>query len=74
MKILRRFKKAIKFPKSASGFLDNCIRVEFWKFPVLWGENFSSAINVLTNSPKISDLTKREVLQLNLPESNERIE
>ena len=36
-------------------------------------EYMSSAFNGLTNRPKISDLTKRDVLQLNLCQNDETI-
>ena len=59
-------KNAIKFPQKASGFLDNCIWIGCEEFSLLWQEYLSSAVDVLTKSPKILDLTKIEVLQLNL--------
>ena len=31
------------------------------------------AVNVLTSSPKISDLTKREVFKLNLSDNDEKV-
>ena len=37
-------------------------------------EHLSLAVNVLTNSPKISDLTKRELSQLNLSQDHGTIE
>ena len=68
------FENAIKFAKKVFGFLDNCIRVGGGKFFILWRKNLSSVINVLTKSPKISDLTEREVFELSLSQSDERIE
>ena len=37
-------------------------------------EHLSLAVNVLTNSPKISDLTKRELSQLSLSQDHDTIE
>ena len=31
-----------------------------------------SAVNVLTNSPKISDITKRDISKFNFPKSDEK--
>ena len=72
-KFYEDFKNAIKFPEKCFGFLDNCIRVGYGKFSVLWAENLSSVINALKNRPVISDLSKRDVFQLNLPQNYERI-
>ena len=36
-------------------------------------EHLSSEVNVSTNSPKISDVTKRDVFQLNLIHKNKSI-
>ena len=46
-------------------FLHNCIWVHCSKSSLLWREYLSSAVSVQTNSPKISDLTKRDVFPLN---------
>ena len=42
-------------------------------FCLLLGENMSSAIKLLKNSPKISCLTKRDVTQLNLSQNDKTI-
>ena len=42
---------------------DKCICIGCGKLPVLWPECLKSAVNGLTNSPKISDMTKRCVFQ-----------
>ena len=40
---------------------------------MVWREYLSSVINVLTNSVKISDQTKADFVQLNLPQIHEKI-
>ena len=40
---------------------------------VLRKEYLSSASNVLTNSPNISDITKRDIFELNFSRSDYRI-
>ena len=52
-------------------FYDKWIWTGCSKFPALWWEYLASAISVLKNSPKIPDLTKRDVLQLCVCENNE---
>ena len=53
--------------------LDNYISIGYGKFSVLRREYLSSAVSVLTNSPKISNITKRDISQLNLSRSEEAI-
>ena len=43
------------------------------KFPVLWPEYLASVANGLINSPKISDLTNRDVFQLYLFQNHEKV-
>ena len=74
LKILHEFLKHNKTERIFFVFLDNSIRVACGKFPVFLAENLSTVISVLTNNPKILDLTKREVFQLDLPQSDERKE
>ena len=45
--------------------LDNCIWIGWGKFSLLSREYLPSAVNVSANSPKISDITKRDIFQLN---------
>ena len=45
-------------------FLHNFIWIGFGKFSLLQKEYLSSSINALTNSPKISDITKRDFWNL----------
>ena len=40
---------------------------------MVWREYLSSVVNVLTNSVKISDQTKADYVQLNLPQIHEKI-
>ena len=40
---------------------------------MVWREYLSSVVNVLTNSVKISDQTKPDFVQLNLPQIHEKI-
>ena len=61
-----------KFSKSFF-FLDNFISIGCGKFSVVWRKYLSSAISLITNSPKISDITKRDIFQLHFPHSNEKI-
>ena len=44
--------------------LDNCIWSGCCSFSLLQRENLSSAISVLTNSPNISNIKKRDIFQL----------
>ena len=53
--------------------LDNYILIGYGKFSVLRREYLSSPVSVLTNSPKISNITKRDISQLNLSRSEEAI-
>ena len=68
----KRFKKAITYSKKVFSFWNKCIWNGCGKFSLLWREYLSSIVNVLTNSPKISDLTKREVSQLALSQNDEQ--
>ena len=43
------------------GYSDKCISIGRGKFPVLYREYLASAVNVLTNSPKILDLTEIDI-------------
>ena len=46
-------------------FSDKCIRKCCNKLPLLRREYFSSAVNGLTNSPKILHMTQRDSVNLN---------
>ena len=63
-----------KIEKNVFFFSDNF----FWtdcsnKFSLLQKECVSLAVYLLTNSGKISDITKREIFLLNFPQSDEEI-
>ena len=51
--------------QKAFGFLDNCIWIGCMKFSLILREYFSWAVNVLTKSPSVANLTKRDLFQLN---------
>ena len=51
-------------------FLDNCIWIGSRQFSLLGRKYFSWAVIVLTKSPKISDITKSDNFQLNIPQSD----
>ena len=66
MKIEKRNKKW----KNFLGFWDNGDWTYCGNFSQLWREYMWSAVKVLPNSKNISDLTKRDVLSLNLSWAN----
>ena len=45
-------------------FLENCFWISCGKFSLFRREYLSFPVNVLTNSPKISDITKRDIFEL----------
>ena len=59
--------------KKVFGFKNKSILIGCGEFFLLWREFLSLAVNVLTSSPKISDLTKREVFKLNLSYNDEKV-
>ena len=59
-------KKAIKNQEKGFRFWENRVCSFFWKFYILRRKYLYSAVNMLTNIPKISDLTKSDFFQLNL--------
>ena len=60
-------------------FFSECLKLDvdsrnaIKNFALLKQEYLSSTVNVLTSSPKISNVTKRDVLQLNLTYKNKKI-
>ena len=44
----------------------------FQESDLLRREYLSSAVSVLTNTPKISDITKKDIFRLNLSDSDEK--
>ena len=61
-----------KFQKNSFFFGDNCASSCFVKFSMFRREYLSLTFNVLTNSVKISDQTKADFVQLNLPQIHEK--
>ena len=62
-----------KIEKKFFCFLNNCISIVCdSKFSLLQRQYSSSAVNVLTNSPKSLYITNRDILQLYLPHSYEK--
>ena len=59
-------------------FFSECLKLDvdsrnaIKNFALLKQEYLSSTVNVLTSSPKISNVTKRDVLQLNLTYKNKK--
>ena len=47
--------------------------MHYLKFSVLWREYLVSAVSGLTNSPKISDLTKTDIFQLYVLQNDETV-
>ena len=62
------FQKYSKNVRNFFSFLDNCIWIGSVNLSHLRTGYFSSAANVLTSSPKIFHLNKRELFKLNFPE------
>ena len=54
-------------------FYNNCIIIRNCKFPQSWKGYLSSAVNVLTNTPKISKFNKGDIFQLISAQSNQKI-
>ena len=51
-------------------FWDNCISIGCGKFSQVRKKYLLPAVNVLANSPKIWNVTKRDIFQLNLCQSD----
>ena len=56
-----------KIKKKHFFFLGNSIWIDYVKLTLFTKEYLSSAANVLTNSPKILHITKRDFFRLNSP-------
>ena len=67
------FRNGAKNSEKFSCFLDNWIWTGCGKFSPLRREYLSLTANVLTNSFKIWDITKRDIFQLNFPHIDEKI-
>ena len=72
-KIYSRFQKLRKEFGKPFCVLDYCIWIGCVKLCLLRREKLSSAVNVLTNSPKILDITKKDFSQLNWLDSDQWI-
>ena len=68
-----RFKNAAKNSENFFCFSDNCIWIGIVRLSLLRKGYFSSTANVLTSSPKIWHVNKRDVFQLNWLRSNQWI-
>ena len=64
LKVNLDFKDAAKNREKAFSFLDNCIGGGILNLSLWRTSYFSSAANVLTSSPKILDVNKRDFFQL----------
>ena len=71
-RVLCKFKRCSKNFEKKIFFLDNCVVIGCGKFSLSLKEYLPSAANVLTNSPKILDITKRDIFQLNISQSDEK--
>ena len=53
-------------------FFDNCICIRCCKLSLLQREDLLSAVSVLTDSCKISNVTKRDISQFHFTHSDEK--
>ena len=67
------FTNGVKSPESFFCFLDYCIWIDCCIFSLLQREYLSSAVNMVANSPKISDITKGDIFEFYFSESEEKI-
>ena len=72
-KFILIFKKAEKDWENFFCFRDNCIWIGIVKLPLLRTGYFSSTANMLTRSPKIWHVNKRDFFQLNFLTSDQWI-
>ena len=66
------FRNALKSSEKIFSFSDNSIWIGCGKFSLLPGKYFSSGVNVLTNGLKISDITKKNFLQLKFSQCDDQ--
>ena len=64
------FENTRKLPENADSFGDNCVWTCCRSFSQLWQGYMWRVVNVLKNSPKTSNLTRRQNTQLNLSDIN----
>ena len=62
-----------RIEKTSFVFLDNGASSYCVKFSMFRREYLSPVVNVLTNSVKISDQTKADLVQLNLPRIHKKV-
>ena len=65
-KIWGRFQKLIKKPRKSFYFLENVTWIGSHKILLLRREDLLSAVGMVTNSPKMSDITNRETFSNSL--------
>ena len=65
--------KCKKNPEKVFYFLDKCVRTCCAKMCILQREYLLSAVNVLTNSLKISDQTNADIFQPNISQMHRKI-
>ena len=63
----------MKNPEKVFCFKDNGVWTCCDKVSILWPKYVYSAVNVLTNSPNILDLTKADFFQLNVSQIHGKI-
>ena len=73
LKLNAKFRNAAKLEKKLFVFLDICIWIGCGKLSLSRRKYLLLAVNVLMNSPKLSHITKRDILQLKIPQSVEKI-
>ena len=71
-KISRSIDKWNKNWEKVFRFSDNCIWIGSWKFSQPWTVYLPSAVNVLTNIPKISFNTRGEIFQINFTQNDKQ--
>ena len=71
-KISCRFQKGSKNSEINFCLLYHCIWSDCGNFSLVQREYLWSAVNMLRNSPKISDVTKRVMFQLYLPQNDKK--
>ena len=66
-------KNAIKITENVFCFWHNCMLTSWWKISLLRQEYMLSTVNLLKHSPKISNLTKRDLSELDLSDINGKL-
>ena len=68
----QEIEKKLFVSKQFFPFVDNCIWIGCGKFCLYQREYLSSAVNVLTNSPQILHITKKDIFRLEFFYSDEK--